>query len=115
MPSHPGVASGVVPNSTPSSIFDTLTIPIAHNKAGLVWVISQVAVLTDPPKPFKVQLFLNSFPLTTPVTVLSGSAASGDPPISIGDHDTLNVVLTSVYQDSKVTVAYYYDEERGHF
>lgn len=104
MSSHPGAASGTL------SIVGVGTIQIGHDLAGLIWRISQLAITSNPAGCMTVTLQFNGLPLTTPVTVVSGTAASNPPPIDVGSHDTVSVAITNGPPNATVVVAYYYEE-----
>jgi hypothetical protein len=105
MPSHPGVAAGA------ADATGAATITIQHNKSGVIWVISQMTIRTDPPGPLNVVVDFASFPCLTPTAMISGASAQGEPPISLEDHDIVYIYVDSARPNCAITVAYYYEEQ----
>lgn len=111
---HPGQASG----STGTT--GAVDIPISHEKVGIIWRISQIAIdyavvlvsgLAVPNGVFSVQLLVNGIPFTSKTFIQSGVAAQGDPPCDIGRGDVLTVRLADgINLNTNVVVGYYYDE-----
>lgn len=101
---HPGLASGVTDGG------GNVTVPISHQKVGVLWRIYQLAVNYAGGGSITVQLQVNGYEYSSVVLITSGQAASGDPACDIGRTDTLGVVLTGGPPNINVIVSYYYDE-----
>lgn len=104
MSSHPGLAPAVL-NATGAG-----QCTISHNKTGLIWRIHQMAIACIPAGSMSLMTEFNGNPLMTPVTVLSGTAAQGLPPIDIGDHDVITVDISDGPPRANVVLSYYYEE-----
>lgn len=113
-PGHPGVAqpAGKYTNTRTDGT-GAVQLQISHNKTGFVWIISQMAVRSDPPGVLNVEVKYDSYPLLTPTAMISGAAAQGDPSIQIGDHDIINIFVTAAIPLSIITFTFYYDEIPG--
>ncbi len=85
------------------------SIEISHSKAGLLWRIYQLSVSSNGAA-LTVYLTVNGFPHTTKVTGASPITASGGTPCDIGEHDTLNVVISDGGAGNTVVASWYYDE-----
>lgn len=107
MSSHPGL-SAVTLNTSGAGV-----CTISHNKTGFVWQIRQMAIASNPAAPMDIVTAFNGQPLMSTITVPSGAAAHGEPPISIGDHDQITVTVTNGQPQSTVTLSYYYEELQG--
>lgn len=101
---HPGVSTGSADTN------GTATLRIRHDKAGLKWVIRQLAVSCDAGGFFTVTSQINGLPVMTPVYIASGAAASGSPPLEIGHTDELDLVITGALPSSNLIAAFYYEE-----
>lgn len=104
MSSHPGLAPAALNSSGAGQC------RISHNKSGIIWRISQMAIGCVPSASMSLMTKFNANPLMTPVTVLSGTAAHGLPAIDIGDHDVITVDVTNGPPNGNVTLSYYYEE-----
>lgn len=104
MSSHPGLAPGTLTS------IGSGQCRISHNKSGIIWRISQMAIACVPSGAMTLMTKFNSNPLMTPVTVLSGTAAHGLPAIDIGDHDIITVDISNGPPLANVTLSYYYEE-----
>lgn len=69
------------------------TAIFSHNLANIRWIIPQLSV--DCGGVCSVQVKMNGLPCTSLVTNTSPVTADGDPPVSIGGHDSLTVFITA--------------------
>jgi len=106
---HPSLTS-VVLDAQGAAIAPREVLRIYHGKSGITWRIYQMAISSTPAGPMDLTTLMNGLPLMTPVTVLPGAAASGNPPIDVGDHDTLTVNVTNGPPSANVILTFYYDE-----
>lgn len=104
MSSHPGLAPATLDASGAGQC------RISHNKSGIVWRITQLAIACVPIGSMRLKTMFNGNPLMSPVTVLSGTAAQGVPSIDIGDHDVITVDVSNGPPRGNVTLSYYYEE-----
>jgi hypothetical protein len=102
---HPGVQPGTTDST------GAVTIPICHNQLGLFWRVHQLSV--DSGGVLQVEVVFNGLPCTSAITAGSPVTASGEPPIDIAGHDTLNVVVTNARPKTPVVVTYFYEEIQG--
>lgn len=102
--SHPGLAPATLSASGSGQC------TISHNKSGIIWRISQMAIACVPLGAMTLMTKFNGNPLMTPVTVLSGTAASGLPSIDIGDHDVITIDISNGPPRANVSLSYYYEE-----
>lgn len=106
--SHPGTVP-VRLDATGSGSAD-----IAHNLNSLYWRIHQVSVgAGSSARTITVQVLINGFPCTSQCTGAPPLTASGPPPIDIGGHDKLTVVVTNGPANDSLPVSYFYEEIQG--
>jgi hypothetical protein len=80
--------------------------------ANVKWEIAQVTVGysgTDSGV-LTVNININGVPCTSKVTSIAPVAASGDPTITLGGHDTMEVKVTDGLPSANIIVTYFYDE-----
>lgn len=103
---HPYSAPAVTLDGTGAGVAE-----IRHQKIGVVWVVSQVSATTVPPALLQVQLLVNGLPVGSLRQVFSGAAASGPPPLHIGQSDVLGVQVTNGPPNAQLQVLALFDEE----
>jgi hypothetical protein len=104
--SHPGVAPGVTD-------FDGYAkINVSHNQVDKFWRINRLSV-DAAGGVVTVTAMVNDQPCTSSKTGPTPLAATGEPVIDIGGHDTLNIVVTKGPPQTNVRVTYYYEEIAG--
>lgn len=108
---HPGTSAGTA--DTSGNATGNNRLKISHQKTGFLWIISQMAMKTEPAGPLYVVVTFNDLPFLSPVAMLSGAAAQGDPPIVLGDHDTLYADISAATPGCQITWTYYYKEIPG--
>ena len=104
--SHPGQT----PITTDSSGAGTASI--TPNKAGFYWHFTQLSVDFDG-SVISVALEVDGLALSSLTTGATPLTASGDPPIDIGGHETLSVIVSQGPPSSSGVITYFYDEIAG--
>lgn len=112
MSSHPGIVSVTLSNASAALFADRGkgSLKIEHHKSGFIWRIHQMAIACYPVAKMQLTTMFNGLPLMTPITVISGACADGEPWIDIGDHDVVEVAVLYGPPSGNVTLSYFYEE-----